>query len=116
MIKAYEEIIADLKQQKKLEDPPIPDEKNTKPPVVAIPMPEIYKKYLDAIDWYVTNVKNDRVPELKYAAAVIVLRYRDWPAARERLGAITTQYLSLIHISEPTRQAEISYAVFCLKK
>ncbi|HZL17683.1 MAG TPA: tetratricopeptide repeat protein [Polyangia bacterium] len=92
MIKAYEEIIADLKQQKKLEDPPIPDEKNTKPPVVAIPMPEIYKKYLDAIDWYVTNVKNDRVPELKYAAAVIVLRYRDWPAARERLGAITTQY------------------------
>ena len=26
------------------------------------------------------------------------------------------QHLSLIHISEPTRQAEISYAVFCLKK
>src|SRR5678810_1308706 len=24
--------------------------------------------------------------------------------------------LSLIHISEPTRQSEISYAVFCLKK
>src|SRR5665213_3760288 len=28
----------------------------------------------------------------------------------------TLQALSLIHISEPTRQAEISYAVFCLKK
>ena len=27
-----------------------------------------------------------------------------------------SQNLSLIHISEPTRQAEISYAVFCLKK
>ena len=27
-----------------------------------------------------------------------------------------TLALSLIHISEPTRQAEISYAVFCLKK
>src|SRR5678810_1247231 len=26
------------------------------------------------------------------------------------------RYVSLIHISEPTRQAEISYAVFCLKK
>ena len=25
-------------------------------------------------------------------------------------------HLSLIHISEPTRQAETSYAVFCLKK
>ena len=29
---------------------------------------------------------------------------------------IKTIDLSLIHISEPTRQAEISYAVFCLKK
>ena len=28
----------------------------------------------------------------------------------------TCANLSLIHISEPTRQAEISYAVFCLKK
>ena len=33
-------------------------------------------------------------------------------------GMIGMQWiiLSLIHISEPTRQAEISYAVFCLKK
>ena len=29
---------------------------------------------------------------------------------------VTFNDLSLIHISEPTRQAEISYAVFCLKK
>ena len=29
---------------------------------------------------------------------------------------IAVLMLSLIHISEPTRQAEISYAVFCLKK
>ena len=33
---------------------------------------------------------------------------------RKPLGFIFL--LSLIHISEPTRQAEISYAVFCLKK
>ena len=31
-------------------------------------------------------------------------------------GAVSLKALSLIHISEPTRQAEISYAVFCLKK
>src|SRR5665213_4271614 len=31
-------------------------------------------------------------------------------------GSGNNQNLSLIHISEPTRQAEISYAVFCLKK
>eukprot|EP01017_Pseudomicrothorax_dubius_P027130 TRINITY_DN3088_c0_g2_i5.p1 TRINITY_DN3088_c0_g2~~TRINITY_DN3088_c0_g2_i5.p1 ORF type:complete len:130 (-),score=65.36 TRINITY_DN3088_c0_g2_i5:20-409(-) len=29
---------------------------------------------------------------------------------------VSAPKLSLIHISEPTRQAEISYAVFCLKK
>ena len=32
------------------------------------------------------------------------------------LDAAILMNLSLIHISEPTRQAEISYAVFCLKK
>ena len=36
-------------------------------------------------------------------------------AYRMPFGAAATG-LSLIHISEPTRQAEISYAVFCLKK
>ena len=38
----------------------------------------------------------------------------------KKLESLFKQYtileLSLIHISEPTRQAEISYAVFCLKK
>ena len=33
-----------------------------------------------------------------------------------RYGQRIPLFLSLIHISEPTRQAEISYAVFCLKK
>ena len=36
----------------------------------------------------------------------------------QKLGVVPVVVLelSLIHISEPTRQAEISYAVFCLKK
>src|SRR5680860_1670075 len=32
------------------------------------------------------------------------------------VGASSGRYLSLIHISEPTRRTPISYAVFCLKK
>jgi tetratricopeptide (TPR) repeat protein len=92
MIKAYEEIIAQMKVDKKIEDPPVPDEKNTKPPVVAIPMPDIYRKYVDAIDWYVEHIKNDRASELKYAAAVIALRYREWPNARQRLNQIAEVY------------------------
>src|SRR5674476_961361 len=45
-----------------------------------------------------------------------------WRADRPQKGRYREFYqcdvdiLSLIHISEPTRQAEISYAVFCLKK
>ena len=35
---------------------------------------------------------------------------------RHIVGQSFAVFLSLIHISEPTRQAEISYAVFCLKK
>src|SRR5660397_263273 len=34
----------------------------------------------------------------------------------EVLPLTSTQHLSLIHISEPTRLRRISYAVFCLKK
>ncbi len=92
MIKAYEEIIEGLKREGKIQDPPIPDEKNTKAPVTPVAMPEIYQKYTDAIDWYVQYIKNDRVPDLKYAAAVINLRYHNWPVARQRLTAITQEY------------------------
>ena len=40
-----------------------------------------------------------------------VYRICDVPTKR-----VTALDLTLIHLSEPTRQAEISYAVFCLKK
>src|SRR5678809_273419 len=40
----------------------------------------------------------------------------DYNATPLDTSEATAADLSLIHISEPTRQAEISYAVFCLKK
>src|SRR5665647_3360296 len=41
----------------------------------------------------------------------------DGPAREASLMArCRPEYLSLIHISEPTRRTPISYAVFCLKK
>jgi len=91
IVKGYEDIIEDQKRTNKIQDPPIPDEKNTKPPVTALPMPEVYQKYIDAIDWYTQNIKNDKVSDLKYAAAVVTLRYHNWPEARRRLGQITEE-------------------------
>src|SRR5665213_2822925 len=44
--------------------------------------------------------------------ALLTWIWGDWDGLIRSL----IQRLSLIHISEPTRQAEISYAVFCLKK
>src|SRR5664279_6419321 len=38
------------------------------------------------------------------------------PIAQEDNRNAHAQFLSLIHISEPTRRTPISYAVFCLKK
>src|SRR5450756_1541709 len=47
-------------------------------------------------------------------------RYRDDVALMAGLGfnayRFSVSWLSLIHISEPTRLGMISYAVFCLKK
>src|SRR5665213_4381602 len=42
--------------------------------------------------------------------------FRGFSICIEPVGNQAELALSLIHISEPTRQAEISYAVFCLKK
>ena len=39
-----------------------------------------------------------------------------WKLSMNSDDFIVRQYLSLIHISEPTRRTPISYAVFCLKK
>src|SRR5674476_1611467 len=44
------------------------------------------------------------------------VRFPCGPQPRARNLGDKASDLSLIHISEPTRQAEISYAVFCLKK
>ena len=48
----------------------------------------------------------------------IIIRTKDQMVKEERneMKHQKNMLLSLIHISEPTRQAEISYAVFCLKK
>jgi tetratricopeptide (TPR) repeat protein len=92
VIKAHEEIIDRLKQERRIEDPPIPDEKNTQPPVAPLPMHELYKTYLQALDWYVANLPDERVPDLRYAAAVVLLKHRQWPEARARLAEISDAY------------------------
>jgi hypothetical protein len=92
VIKSYELIIERMKKGKQLEDPPIPDETNTKPPVTPLAMPEIYQKYLSSLDWYINNLKDEKVPDIRYTAAVLMLRYHAWPEARGRLLQITDSY------------------------
>ena len=51
-----------------------------------------------------------------YATETSVEEYLTYTTEETEKLEVTQMTLSLIHISEPTRQAEISYAVFCLKK
>jgi hypothetical protein len=92
VIKAYEDIIERMKTARQLDDPPIPDENNTRPPVAPLAMPEVYQKYVGALDWYTQNIKDEKIPDLRYASAVLQLRYRNWPDARGRLAQITDAY------------------------
>src|SRR5450759_4970912 len=61
-------------------------------------------------------------PLYVYLTTPFVAAWDGHPAAVRLAGAllgalmIPVLYLSLIHISEPTRLGMISYAVFCLKK
>jgi cellulose synthase operon protein C len=92
IIKAHEDLIERMKAAKQIEEPPLPEEKNTTPPVVALAMPDVYQQYVKALDWYTTNLRDDRVPDLRYAAAVAHLRYRNWPEARARLASVGDAY------------------------
>src|SRR5674536_372517 len=58
------------------------------------------------------------VPGSKRVELIITLGYSlsEQREKRRKPAAETVSYLSLIHISEPTRLLSISYAVFCLKK
>jgi TolA-binding protein len=104
IIKVYEEMIERMKAARQLDDPPIPDEKNTKPPVAPLAVPEVYRKYVEALDWYTTNIKDEKTADMRYAAAVTLLKYHDWAQARGRLGQITEAYCA--------QKAEIGFKAY----
>src|SRR5680860_1780573 len=99
--------------------------------------PEGYADMLEAGDRYVINVHTPDEgsiagTDLAIAFDQLEAREAELPAERSTKLAIYCMsgnmsataaetlaamgYLSLIHISEPTRRTPISYAVFCLKK
>jgi cellulose synthase operon protein C len=92
VIKAYEDIIERMKASGQMVDPAIPTEENTKPPVTAVPVPDVYKRYQAALDWYANNLRDEKVPDFRYAAATLDLRFRQWPQARARLDQIADSY------------------------
>src|SRR5678816_4371190 len=70
---------------------------------------------------YVNRKLNKRVRNDITMYKAIYNRYIDKPSCvrnifNELYAHYTDIYISLIHISEPTRLLSISYAVFCLKK
>src|SRR5664279_6318979 len=54
--------------------------------------------------------------EVHEEETIVPYKVEAGPNGDVRVDVRGKQYLSLIHISEPTRRTPISYAVFCLKK
>ena len=68
---------------------------------------------------YLREVRGEDVFPIDWADKRDILAYTDILKVNEHEMEVITgcpEPLSLIHISEPTRQAEKSYAVFCLQK
>src|SRR5674476_605354 len=76
-------------------------------PNAKIPLSEVLKRDWFEL-WYQPKIE---LKTMRLVGAEALVRAR-----HPTRGVVAPYFLSLIHISEPTRQAEISYAVFCLKK
>ncbi len=67
-------------------------------------------------DWDRDNL-TPKKQELPMTERTVTLTKQQTKGLMYKCGLLSTKLdLSRIHISEPTRQAEIAYAVFCLKK
>ena len=82
---------------------------------------DFLKKEQDFTTFADAAIAAEKIINLDTAASVINCRRAmeiavKWMYSVDADLSMPYQDLSLIHISEPTRQAEISYAVFCLKK
>ena len=62
------------------------------------------------------EIEYDKIDKVRGMDIIIVTTAKTDEEARELLRLLGMPFLSLIHISEPTRLGMISYAVFCLKK
>ena len=77
----------------------------------------------DALNSLIAKIGENMNIRRTYKLATPGVVYTGYIHGNGKIGVIvgikteaSADELSLIHISEPTRQAEISYAVFCLKK
>jgi TolA-binding protein len=94
-IKSLEKLVEVEVAAKRIEDPPLPDAKNTTPPIQPKPIPQPIKDLQVAYDWYSTHVKNDKVSEVAYTSAVYSFKYLNWDGeggARSRMADIVEKH------------------------
>jgi len=89
----YEESSTKMKAARTIEDPPIPDEKNTKPPVVPLAMHDLYKKLIGGCSTGYVPICRRPHARLRYALGCA--HAQPSPVARgacARLGDIADAY------------------------
>src|SRR5665648_1223157 len=75
----------------------------------ALPIEDVKKDAIDSLRGTLPRFIGTVCVALSLEGLIMVIKY-------SQLDLAGNLYLSLIHISEPTRLGMISYAVFCLKK
>ena len=80
-----------------------------------VPLSKIKTEGLTTI-WFATGNSSAKTKDFRSNPKAGICFYKEGNSVAMTGEVEVVSDLSLIHISEPTRQAEISYAVFCLKK
>ena len=79
-------------------------------------MSEIKFEWESGIEEVCSKLKDKKLIGIQLPDGLKVKSHTITKKIKDLTGANVILWLSLIHISEPTRQEAISYAVFCLKK
>ncbi len=92
-VKAYEKYLELQTQAGRYQEPPLPTQEKTKPPITPIKMPSAVEKLQAAYQSFAQRVPGSpRVPTMAYKVAETDFRYLNWEKARPELEAIVGKY------------------------
>src|SRR5262249_10656468 len=66
---------------RRIDDPPIPDQNNTKAPIQPKPIPQLLKNLQANYDWYGQHIRSEKTAQIAYTSALISYKWLNWDGA-----------------------------------